>query len=47
MGFYIDMIDVGEGDSFLLTLDVPGGGEAYVLIDGGTEEAAAVTRSLW
>lgn len=39
MGFYIDMIDVGEGDSFLLTLDDPGGGAVYVLIDGGTEEA--------
>jgi beta-lactamase superfamily II metal-dependent hydrolase len=38
MGFYIDMIDVGEGDSFLLTLDTPSGGEAHVLIDAGTEE---------
>jgi hypothetical protein len=33
-GFYIDMINVGQGDSFLLTL---GGlqGDATVLIDGG------------
>lgn len=38
MGFYIDMINVGEGDSFLLTLDTPSGGEAHVLIDAGTEE---------
>lgn len=35
MGFYIEMINVGEGDSFLLTLDDPNGSEAYVLIDGG------------
>ena len=40
MGFYIDMIDVGESDAFLLTLDNPDGGEAYVLIDGGPEEAS-------
>ncbi len=39
MGFNIDMIDVGEGDAFLLTLDHPDGGEAYVLIDGGPVEA--------
>lgn len=36
MGFYIEMISVGEGDSFLLTLDHPNGGEAHVLIDGGS-----------
>lgn len=29
------MINVGQGDSFLLTLDDPNGNEAYVLIDGG------------
>ena len=38
MGFLIDMIDVGYGDSFLLTLDHPDGGEAYVLIDGGKSD---------
>lgn len=38
MGFYIEMIAVGEGDSFLLTLDHPEGGEAYVLIDGGNRD---------
>lgn len=38
MGFYIEMIGVGEGDSFLLTLDTKTGGEAHVLIDGGNGE---------
>ena len=38
MGFYIEMIAVGEGDSFLLTLDHPEGGEAHVLIDGGNRD---------
>lgn len=37
MGLLIDMIAVGEGDSFLLTLDGPGG-ERYVLIDAGLPE---------
>ncbi|MFC1514492.1 ComEC/Rec2 family competence protein [Candidatus Omnitrophota bacterium] len=35
MGFYIDMINVGQGDSFLLTLDSSTAGIGYVLIDGG------------
>lgn len=34
MGFFIDMIAVGEGDSFLLTLEYEGS-EDYILIDGG------------
>ncbi len=34
MGFYIDMIDVNQGDSFLLTLDNSTDTD-YVLIDGG------------
>jgi competence protein ComEC len=38
MGFYIEMIGVGEGDSFLLTLDHPDGKERYILIDGGDGE---------
>jgi beta-lactamase superfamily II metal-dependent hydrolase len=38
MGFYIEMISVGEGDSFLTTLDDSGGKEAHVLIDGGSGE---------
>ncbi|MBZ5598555.1 MAG: MBL fold metallo-hydrolase [Acidobacteriia bacterium] len=38
MGLLIDMIAVGEGDSFLLTLDGPYG-ERYILIDGGLPEA--------
>lgn len=38
MGLLIDMIDVGQGDSFLLTLDGPSG-EAYVLIDAGLPDA--------
>lgn len=38
MGFYIEMINVGQGDSFLLTLDNPNGSEAYVLIDGGNRD---------
>ena len=40
MGFYIDMIDVGQGDAFLLTLDNPSSNEAHILIDGGSEEKA-------
>jgi ribonuclease BN (tRNA processing enzyme) len=39
MGLLIDMIDVGQGDSFLLTIDVPGGGEAFILIDAGLPTA--------
>lgn len=35
MGFLIDMIDVGYGDSFLLTMDNSNGKEVHVLIDGG------------
>lgn len=38
MGLLIDMIDVGQGDSFLLTIDYPLG-EAYVLIDAGLQKA--------
>ena len=38
MGLLIDMIDVGQGDSFLLTIDGPSG-EAYVLIDAGLLDA--------
>ena len=38
MGFYIEMIGVGEGDSFLLTLDHPDGKERHILIDGGDGE---------
>jgi beta-lactamase superfamily II metal-dependent hydrolase len=38
MGFLVDMIAVGEGDSFLLTLDGPVG-EQYVLIDAGLSES--------
>jgi beta-lactamase superfamily II metal-dependent hydrolase len=34
MGLLVDMIDVGQGDSFLLTVDGPTG-EAYVLVDAG------------
>ena len=33
-GFYIDMINVGQGDAFLLTLGGPQG-DATVLIDAG------------
>jgi len=40
MGFYIEMISVGEGDSFLLTLDTPDKSEAHVLIDGGNGDRA-------
>jgi len=40
MGFYIEMISVGEGDSFLLTLDTSKNTEAHVLIDGGNGERA-------
>jgi beta-lactamase superfamily II metal-dependent hydrolase len=42
MGFYIDMINVGEGDSFLLTLDTPERGEVFVLIDGGLPDQGEV-----
>lgn len=35
MGFYIDMINVGQGDSFLLSLDDPDRGVYYILVDGG------------
>src|SRR5437867_8576053 len=38
MGLLIDMIDVGQGDSFLLTIDGPLG-EAHVLIDAGLPDA--------
>ena len=38
MGFYIEMINVGQGDSFLLTLDDEKGNEAFVLIDGGNKD---------
>jgi beta-lactamase superfamily II metal-dependent hydrolase len=38
MGFYIEMISVGEGDCFLLTLDTQTGGEAHLLIDGGNRD---------
>jgi len=41
MGFLIDMINVGEGDSFLLTIDDPQGGEVHVLIDAGLPEKSA------
>ncbi len=40
MGFYIDMINVGQGDSFLLTLDSETVGIAYVLIDSGTAKTS-------
>jgi len=40
MGLLIDMIDVGQGDSFLLSID-HSGGEAYVLIDAGLPDAGA------
>lgn len=47
MGFWIDMINVGEGDSFLLTLDNPAGPPWRVLIDAGTEgRAPDVVRHL-
>lgn len=39
MGLLIDMIDVGQGDSFLLTIDGPHQTEAYILIDAGLPEA--------
>ncbi len=42
MGFYIDMISVGEGDSFLLTMDDDLGNLVYVLIDGGPEKSSAI-----
>jgi beta-lactamase superfamily II metal-dependent hydrolase len=38
MGLLIDMIDVGQGDSFLFNIDGPNG-EAFVLIDAGLPEA--------
>jgi beta-lactamase superfamily II metal-dependent hydrolase len=40
MGLLVDMISVGEGDSFLLTIDCPGG-EAYVLIDAGLPDSGS------
>src|SRR5690348_18361649 len=40
MGLWIDMINVGEGDSFLLTIDNPAGPPWHVLIDAGTEARA-------
>jgi beta-lactamase superfamily II metal-dependent hydrolase len=40
MGFYIEMISVGEGDSFLLTLDSANDQEGHILIDGGDGERA-------
>jgi CRISPR-associated endonuclease Cas1 len=40
MGLLIDMIDVGQGDSFLLTID-GASGEAHVLIDAGLPDAGA------
>ena len=40
MGLLIDMIKVGQGDSFLLTIDGPNG-EVYVLIDAGLPDAGA------
>jgi beta-lactamase superfamily II metal-dependent hydrolase len=44
MGLLIDMIDVGEGDSFLLTIDGPYG-EAYALIDAGLPDSGAKVLS--
>ena len=38
MGFWIDMIDVGEGDAFLLTLGAPVH-DATVLIDAGPPDS--------
>lgn len=43
MGFWIDMIDVGEGDSFLLTLDSVWG-EKKILIDAGRTETGPDVR---
>lgn len=40
MGFYIDMINVNYGDSFLLTLDNDNNCEYFILIDGGSESTA-------
>src|SRR5436190_530301 len=40
MGFYIDMIGVGQGDAFLLTLG-SSIGDIFVLIDGGPPGAGA------
>src|SRR5215469_12972626 len=37
MGFLIDMINVGEGDSFLLSIEGPAG-PLNILIDAGTAE---------
>ena len=34
MGFYVDMIDVGEGDAFLLSIE-GNQGDLIVLVDGG------------
>ncbi len=44
MGLLIDMIDVGQGDSFLLSIDGPFG-EAHVLIDAGLPDAGAKVLS--
>ena len=38
MGFYVDMIGIGQGDSFLLTLGTPTG-DVFFLIDGGPPDA--------
>jgi len=40
VGLLIDMIDVGQGDSFLLTIDGPHG-EVCVLIDAGLPDAGS------
>lgn len=40
MGFYIDMINASQGDSFLLSLDDPKWGVYYILIDGGPKSTA-------
>jgi competence protein ComEC len=40
MGFYIEMISVGEGDCFFLTLDNPKGDPFQILIDGGNRDQA-------
>lgn len=43
MGLLIDMIPVGQGDSFLVTIDSPNG-EVYVLIDAGLPEAGKTVQ---
>ncbi|HWR35409.1 MAG TPA: MBL fold metallo-hydrolase [Clostridia bacterium] len=40
MGFLIDMIKVGQGDAFLITIDLSNGTERYVLVDAGPESSA-------